>query len=176
MPTHPNPQSSADPKARWAKHSGLREIHRGAITWTRLLRSAEQRTTERDLGYLRLPGDDHCSLWGRKRMGALVWVSQPWRLSDETIADMRRFAEHFNFAFEIGPASFGWHAPGRTLFVVWWHKERPWRGEPAPAAPMPSDRPSALVIPFSGRTLPSRGHDDRTFPPDGAPWPPWGNA
>lgn len=65
--------------------------------------------------FIRFPGQDHLSEWHANRKTLSV-VSQPYRLSFETIKEMTQFCENWGLTVEIS-AQDSWHFPGRTLFI-----------------------------------------------------------
>ena len=63
----------------------------------------------------RLPGDDHVSLWLRERKPE-VYVSQPYGLTSNVVAEMLRAAELYGLMFTISTWPAWWN-PGAVLFV-----------------------------------------------------------
>jgi hypothetical protein len=69
------------------------------------------------------PGDDHVSLWLREHKPE-VYVSQPYGLTSNVVAEMLRAAELYGLMFTISTWPAWWN-PGAVLFVEWRCAERP---------------------------------------------------
>ena len=95
----------------WGRRHGLSMARPGSEWWRLLGRRSRGSYPDR------LPGDDHVSLWLRDRKPE-AYVSQPYGLSSDVVAEMLRAAELYDLEFTISTWPAWWN-PGAVLFVEW---------------------------------------------------------
>lgn len=110
-------------QAAWIKRHGLEQSD-GSIHWLELL--GRRPGGEEQL--LRLPGDDHVSLW-LKGGKPDVYVSQPYALGVDTLREMARMADDHGLDVHVDAKS-SWWFPGHTLFIEWRRAHHKDRGAP----------------------------------------------
>ncbi len=111
-------EEARDASARaWGRRHGLSMARPGSEWWRLLGRRSRGSCPDR------LPGDDHVSLWLRERTPE-AYVSQPYGLSSDVVAEMLRAAELYGLKFTISTWPAWWN-PGAVLFVEWRRAERP---------------------------------------------------
>ena len=93
-------------REQWTKRYGLRP--------TTGARSVDRLPGKRS-GELRVPGEDHSSLWLHEGKPA-VYVTQPYGLSWDTLRAVVGFCEANGLRADVGAAP-AWHFPGAVLHV-----------------------------------------------------------
>ncbi len=68
------------------------------------------------------PGDDHASLWCRDGE-PVVYISQPYDLTSDTLREMIAWADRYDLSFAITPRG-SWHFPGYTMLVSWTREDQ----------------------------------------------------
>ena len=69
-----------------------------------------------DVEALRFPGEDHSSVWVKKNGVDLVFVTQPYHISFDTMRKMLTFCDYHGLEMSVHGNS--WHNSGETLIII----------------------------------------------------------